>query len=213
MAATVIRGGETANVLPKNAEAVVNVRLLPGDTSESALRRIGAEVRKLGFDEKSFTCSLKTAVSEPSRVSSIESDGFRTLHRTIAEVYPGAVVAPGALDGRDRLAAFRPDRLGHLSLPPSAGHERRPQADPRDGRTDRVKTYAELIGFLARLMRNLALTALASAIIVLDPCPAASAQPPQYEQEALKRCSIYVATLTLTTNGDSFTYLIFRGRL
>ena len=30
MVATVARGGETANVLPKQAETVVNVRLLPG---------------------------------------------------------------------------------------------------------------------------------------------------------------------------------------
>ena len=89
-------GGEKENVLPRQAEALVNVRLLPGDTSESALRRIKTEVRRLGFDEKSFTCSLKTAQSEPSRISSIDSDGFRTLQRTIAEVYPGVVVTPAS---------------------------------------------------------------------------------------------------------------------
>jgi carboxypeptidase PM20D1 len=163
MAATVVRGGEKENVLPKNAEALVNVRLLPGDTSESALRRIKAEVRKLGFDEKSFTCSLKTAQSEPSRVSPIDSDGFRTLHRTIAEVYPGAVVAPGlsmvATDSRyyapiaSDIYRFLPLRLTNDDLKRIHG------VDERIG----IKTYEELIGFLARLIENLSPPAAADA--------------------------------------------------
>ena len=45
MAATVVRGGETENVLPKHAEALINLRLLPGDTSATALRRIQSEVQ------------------------------------------------------------------------------------------------------------------------------------------------------------------------
>ena len=95
MVATIARGGEMASVLPKRAETVVNVRLLPGDTSESALRRIQNEVKRLGFDEKTVTCWMETNLSEPSRISSTDSDGFRTLQRTIAEIYPGIVVAPG----------------------------------------------------------------------------------------------------------------------
>ncbi len=155
MAATVVHGGETENVLPKHAEALVNVRLLPGDTSESALRRIEAEVRGLGFDDKSFTCSLEPGLSEPSGVSSIDSDGFRTLHRTIAEVYPAAVVAPGlsmvATDSRhyapivSDIYRFLPLRLTNDDLKQIHG------VDERIG----IKTYAELIGFLARLIENL----------------------------------------------------------
>ena len=163
MAATVVRGGETANVLPKNAEAIVNVRLLPGDTSGSALRRIKAEVRMLGFDEKSLTCSLQTALSEPSRVSSIDADGFRTLHRTIAEVYPGAVVAPGlsmvATDSR-HYAPIASDIYRFLPLRVRGDDLKRIHGvDERIG----VKTYAELIGFLARLIENLSPPAVEGA--------------------------------------------------
>ena len=95
MAATVVRGGEKENVLPKQAEAIMNVRLLPGDSSESARQRIEAEVRRLGFDEKSFTCLLETVLLSHRRSRRSNSDGFRTLQRTIAEVYPDAVVTPG----------------------------------------------------------------------------------------------------------------------
>ncbi len=61
VAATIARGGDTANVLPKQAETVVNLRLLPGDTSEAALSRIRNEVNRLGFDEKTFTCTNENA--------------------------------------------------------------------------------------------------------------------------------------------------------
>ncbi len=154
-AATVIHAGEKENVLPKRAEALVNLRLLPGDTPESALRRIEAQVRRLGFCEKSFTCSLNTPHSEPSRVSSIDSDGFRTLHRTIAEVYPGVVVAPGlsmvATDSR-HYAPIASDIYRFLPLRLTSDDLKRIHGvDERIG----IKTYEEMIGFLARLIENL----------------------------------------------------------
>ena len=155
MAATVARGGETANVLPKHAETVVNLRLLPGDTSESALRRIQSEVKRLGFDETTVTCSMETAPTEPSAISSTSSDGFRKLQRTIAEVYPGTVIAPGlsmvATDSHhytpiaSDIYRFLPLRLTSDDLKRIHG------VDERIG----IKTYAKLIGFLAHLIENL----------------------------------------------------------
>src|SRR5271166_1091580 len=155
MAATIARGGEMVNVLPKRAETVVNVRLLPGDTSESALRRIQNEVKRLGFDEKTVTCSLETAPSEPSRISSTDSAGFRTLQRTIAEVYRGTVVAPGlsmvVTDSR-HYAPIASDIYRFLPLRVTADDLKRIHgADERIG----IKSYADLIGFLARLIENL----------------------------------------------------------
>jgi carboxypeptidase PM20D1 len=155
MTPTVVKGGERSNALPQHAEALIHVRLLPGDTSESALRRIEAEVRKLGFDAKSLTCEIELAQSEPSRVSSIASDGFRTLHGTIAEVYPGVVVAPGlsmvATDSR-HYAPIVADIYRFLPLRDTGEDLKRIHgADERIG----VIAYSELIGFLARLIENL----------------------------------------------------------
>jgi carboxypeptidase PM20D1 len=155
MAATVIRGGETANVLPKQAEALVNLRLLPGDTSESALRWIQDKVSRLGFNENKFKYSVDTAQSEPSRVSSIDSRGFQILQRTIAEVYPNTVVAPGlsmvATDSR-YYAPIALDIYRFLPLRVASDDLKRIHGvDERIG----VETYGELIGFLARLIENL----------------------------------------------------------
>ena len=155
MAATIARGGETANVLPREAETAVNVRLLPGDTSQSSLARVRAEVQRLGFDEKTFTCSLEPGPSEPSVISSTSSDGFRTLQRTIAEVYPGTVVVPGlsmAATDSHHYSSIAKDIYRFLPLRLTAQDlERIHGVDERIG----IKTYADLIGFLARLIENL----------------------------------------------------------
>ncbi len=155
MAATVASGGVTANVLPKQAETVVNLRLLPGETSESVLRRIQNEVKRLGFDETIVLCSMESSPSEPSRISSTNSDGFRILQRTIAEIYPGTVVAPGlsmvATDSR-HYAPIASDIYRFLPLRLTSDDLKRIHGvDERIG----IKTYADLIGFLARLMENL----------------------------------------------------------
>jgi len=154
-AATVIRGGETANVLPKRAEAIVNVRLLPGDTSDEALWRVEAEVKRLGFDPTTFTCELDKGSTEATPVSSIDSDGFRTLQRTITEVYPGAIVTPGlsmvATDSRSYLP-IASDIYRFLPLRITSDDMKRIHGvDERIG----IKTYEEMIGFLARLIENL----------------------------------------------------------
>ena len=162
-AATIIRGGQTSNVLPKQAEAVVNLRLLPGDTTEAALRRIQGEVNKLGLDAASLTCSMDPSSTEATRVSSIDSEGFRTLQRTISEVYPDAVVTPGlsmvATDSRSYLPIAR-DIYRFLPFRITPSDLRRVHGvDERIG----VKTYKELIGFLARLIENLTGPATAPA--------------------------------------------------
>lgn len=155
MAATVVHGGTVANVLPESAEVQVNLRLLPGDSTEAALRRIEAAVKRLGFAPDAFTCSLEAGRSEPSAFSSVDSDGFRALHRTIAEVYPGVVVSPGlsmvATDSR-HYAAIADDIYRFLPLQVTADDlERIHGTDERIG----VDDYARLIGFLARLIENL----------------------------------------------------------
>ena len=155
MAATIARGGETANVLPKQAETVVNLRLLPGDTSGAVLRRIQNEVARLGFDAKTLTCSMDPASSEPSGISSTTSDGFRTLQRTIAEIYQDTVVAPGlsmAATDSHHYAPIAADIYRFLPLRLTADDLKRVHGvDERIG----IKTYADLIGFLARLIENL----------------------------------------------------------
>lgn len=105
-AATIFNGGVKDNLLPKRAEAVVNFRIIPGETPET----VRAQAEKIIADDRvtvDFYASDGDAfASPPSRFSSTESEGFVALSETIRQVAqdPGMVVAPylmiGATDSR-----------------------------------------------------------------------------------------------------------------
>jgi carboxypeptidase PM20D1 len=100
-APTIFRAGTKDNVMPSRATAIVNFRLLPGDTVASVF----AHVRKVVEDPR---VKLQAMDGEPpaeaSPQSSADSPNFKRMQHTIAQVYPEAVVAPfvfvGATDSR-----------------------------------------------------------------------------------------------------------------
>jgi carboxypeptidase PM20D1 len=99
-AVTVLSAGLKDNVVPSRATAVVNFRILPGDTSETVL----AHVRRTIADERVHVDARKSSLSEPSPVASTTSRSFEVLIATVRQVFPGTVVAPAlflaATDGR-----------------------------------------------------------------------------------------------------------------
>ena len=137
MAATIARGGETANVLPREAETAVNVRLLPGDTSSRLWHGSGPRCSGSVSMRRPSLAPSSQAPSEPSVISSTSSDGFRTLQRTIAEVYPGTVVVPGlsmAATDSHHYSSIAKDIYRFLPLRLTA---RGSGANSRSGRADR----------------------------------------------------------------------------
>jgi carboxypeptidase PM20D1 len=90
-AVTMLRSGIKENVLPAEASAVVNLRIIPGETSESVIER----VREIIADPRVQVRPLRDApITEPSAVSDPASPGFQLVQQALAEVTPDAVVAP-----------------------------------------------------------------------------------------------------------------------
>jgi carboxypeptidase PM20D1 len=89
-AITVFRGGAVENVLPDKARAMINFRLLPGDTSTSVVER----VRRVVNDSRVTVAIGGNMKTEPSRVSDTASAGYRVVDRSVREVFSDAVVAP-----------------------------------------------------------------------------------------------------------------------
>ncbi len=149
MAPTMTRGGVAPNVLPAQAETLVNLRLLPGETLARTLQRVQDVIA-----DPQVHCDWSGKVSEPSAVPSTGSESFHTLQRTISEIFPEAVVAPGlcmaATDSR-HFAPLARDIYRFLPLRLKAEDlERIHGVDERIAVTD----YANLIGFCARLIEN-----------------------------------------------------------
>ena len=88
-APTIFNAGVKDNVIPQNAKATINFRIMSGEDSNSVMGR----VNKLVNDPR-IKIEKGRMQSEPSKVSSTNSFGFRQLQSTIAEVYPDALVAP-----------------------------------------------------------------------------------------------------------------------
>jgi len=103
-AVTVLKSGEKDNVLPQKAEALINFRILPGETVEDVL----AHVRNVVGED--FGVEVYTVSFNPSNVGNADAEEFGRFRQVIATVFPDAVSAPylvlGGTDSRyyDRLA-------------------------------------------------------------------------------------------------------------
>ena len=150
-AVTIIQAGVKDNVLPSEARAVVNFRILPGDS----IAAVEAHVRRAIADRRVQVSRYGTTATEPSGQSPTAAPGFQLLARTVREVAPGVVVAPnllsGATDSRHYATIlgvlpyrFVPMRLGAADLARIHG------TDERLG----IANFAEIVRFYAQLLRN-----------------------------------------------------------
>jgi carboxypeptidase PM20D1 len=89
-AATIFQAGTKDNVLPSDARAVINFRILPGDTVATVVEH----VRRVIDDPRVDVRVAGRFSAEPSAVSSSASASFQRLERTILRVHPDAIVAP-----------------------------------------------------------------------------------------------------------------------
>lgn len=149
-AATMIQGGVKDNLLPREARAVVNFRLLPGDT----VAGVCEHVRKaLGDERIDFHPADNTGVRPASPVSSTESAAYRSLVKAIRQIFPEAVAAPslvlGATDARyyspvsENVYRFSPIRMAPEDLHRVHG------TDERIG----VEDLERMVQFFGQLLR------------------------------------------------------------
>ena len=87
-APTMAAGSGAANVLPTEAHATVNFRILQGSSSDEVI----AHVRSV-IDDPDIEIDLILA-NEPSRISPVTGPAFELLAETIHHVFPEAVISP-----------------------------------------------------------------------------------------------------------------------
>ncbi len=92
LAPTLFNAGMTEYSLPTQARAVVNLRIVPGDT----IAGVTEHVRQTIDDPRVKIAALPIRV-EPSAVSDIEAASFSVIHRTIRQAIPEVLVAPALL--------------------------------------------------------------------------------------------------------------------
>ncbi len=93
-ALTIVEAGNKENVLPGRAEATVNFRLLPGDTLAGTMEHV-----KDAVADPRVELEMLPGAVEPSKVAPTASASYKLIERTVRELFPGTVVAPGLMIG------------------------------------------------------------------------------------------------------------------
>ncbi|WP_322514669.1 M20 family peptidase [Rhodopseudomonas palustris] len=150
-ALTVFNAGDKDNVLPGIAEASVNFRLLPGDTQASVTDHVRTSVANDRIAIQGFEGNF-----DPPPVTGTAGPSYVALNRTIREIFPDVIVAPGlmiaATDSRhysavaDNILRFSPVRATSEDLKRFHGTNERIS----------IKNYADMIRFYVRLIQNTA---------------------------------------------------------
>jgi carboxypeptidase PM20D1 len=96
LAPTVINGGQTSNVLPAEADALINLRIMEGETREEVFQRVSNMVADevisvLPSDAETLQESRSW---NPSPVSEVDSAQFALLANLIMAAYPSTLVMP-----------------------------------------------------------------------------------------------------------------------
>lgn len=150
-ALTIFNAGDKDNVLPGNAEATVNFRLIPGDTQASVSDHVRRTIANDRISIEPFPGN-----ADPTPVTATSGEPFRALNRTIREIFPDVIVAPGLMvagtDSRhytgvtDTILRFTPVRANSDDLKRFHGTNERLS----------IEGYADMIRFYRRLIENTA---------------------------------------------------------
>lgn len=148
---TMIEGGVKSNVLPTRVSAIINLRILPGETIASTQ----AYITQLIADDR-----IKVEVAEglyhvnPAPVSSTSAFGFQVIQKSIQQIFSDVVVAPGLViastdsrhfhDLSSQIYRFMPLRLTKAEI--KSFH----------GKNEHIRTenYKQLIQFYYQLILN-----------------------------------------------------------
>jgi len=152
-AATMFNAGVKDNVMPSQATAVINFRILPGETVASVTQRVRAIIN----DDRVKLRALGSS-DDPSPASDPRSKPFQLVERTIREIWgvPDLRVAPILVIGGTDARHF--SGLSQHVLRFTAVRVESPADSARwHGTNERVlvKEYAKSIGFFQRLMTRL----------------------------------------------------------
>jgi carboxypeptidase PM20D1 len=147
-APTLINGGIKDNVLPTEASATVNFRILPGETQIS----VADHVRKTINDNRIEVNIIQG--NAPSPVSGTGTFGYQVIQKSIQEIFPDVVVAPslviGATDSHhyyeltDNIYRFMPVQIRKSDLSRIHGKNERVS----------VENYQQAIRFYRQLILN-----------------------------------------------------------
>jgi acetylornithine deacetylase/succinyl-diaminopimelate desuccinylase-like protein len=102
LAPVILSGGFRNNVIPGSAEALINVRMIPGSDPAKLVEQLERVVA-----DSTITFGLSAATYRPTPVSSEKTDLYRALEREAHALYPRAEVTPYLFQAGTDATAWR----------------------------------------------------------------------------------------------------------
>ncbi len=148
-APTMLQAGIRDNVLPTEATATINFRLLPGDSSEKVIAHLEKTI-----NDNRVSLTIIGNSKEPAKVSPIDCEAFNVLNKTIRESFENTYVAP-------TLMTASSDSYHYSEVSPHVYRFAPYQITPEnidlfhnDNERISIENYKAMINFYYRLVKN-----------------------------------------------------------
>jgi carboxypeptidase PM20D1 len=149
-AVTMAAASDACNVLPQVSSFNVNVRILPGETTQDVQQHFERLIAQAGLD----ATVEPILAQEPSPVSPVDSAFYRFVEQLASELYPSALISPylvmGGTDSRQFYALS--DHV--LRFTPIHITEEDRQHIHSTNECISVKNYGRMIAFYERLLQE-----------------------------------------------------------
>ncbi len=149
-APTMLQAGIKDNILPTEAFATVNYRLLPGDTKDKMLAYLTDVI-----DDERIKIEAINLSKDPALISPVDNKAFLILNKTIKESFEKTLVAP-------TLMLASSDSYHYSEISKNVYRFAPYQLDSNDlarihGDNERItiENYKKMIGFYFRLLENI----------------------------------------------------------
>jgi len=152
-AATMFEGSDTKNVLPQTAKAIINFRIIPGDSIAGVVEHVRKTINDTLVKITAESMGINGG-NEAAPISDVNSPNFKTLQRTIHQIFPDALVTPWLLIGTtdskyyakmsDNIYRFVPTQTTYDDMGGYHGSNERIS----------IESYTQTVRFYIQLIRN-----------------------------------------------------------
>lgn len=111
---TILESGIRENVIPTNAKAIVNSRILTGETT----KQVGDFIRAAIHDDRVKISIKGDFNTEPSPLTDIQSPAFRLMEEAVQETVDGVIPVPYTMLGASDSRSYRAISKGVVNFTP-----------------------------------------------------------------------------------------------
>ena len=155
VAPTVIDAGFRKNVIPSEASAILDIRMLPDESLEEFYGKL-AEV----IDDPRVEIVPERIYRPAAPPSEIDNEMFQTLERVAKQMYPAATVLPVMSTGATDMAQVRAKGIQSYGIGPSRSIEELNSGYGAHGDNERIteEAFVELVRFMWNVVIDIAAT-------------------------------------------------------